>query len=83
MSYREFVETEFPGLLKEMIGMKSLVVTDDDLWALSSAIDTKLLSIQDTINTTTSDAVKQELISNADKPKRVYKKIRDVLLLSC
>jgi hypothetical protein len=63
--------------------MKSLAVTDEDLWALSSAADAKLLSIQPTINTTTSDAVKQELTSNADKLKRVYKKIRDALLLSC
>jgi hypothetical protein len=63
--------------------MKSLAVSDDDLWALSSAVETKLLSIQDTINTTTSDAVKEELTSGADKLKRVYKKIREALLLSC
>jgi hypothetical protein len=60
-------------------GMKSLALTDDELWALSSAVDTTLLSIQEKINAETSDDIKCHFKSDADKLLRVLKKIRDTL----
>jgi hypothetical protein len=63
--------------------MKSVELTVDDLWALSSAVDTKLLSIEDEINATTSEEVRQRLKSNADNLLRTLKKIRGALDSSC